>query len=104
MLINEKKILQSVKQRLSTNYISGTDDILIDIIKDTTRIANDIAGLRKDEERLNPYIKSAVIAEYLKRGAEGMLSRSEGGISSSFEDIVDKMQKNIVKGNLRRLK
>lgn len=104
MLINEKKMLQAIKNRLSVNYIEGTDDVIIDLIKDLTSKASDITNLKKDDERLIPYVKDATIEEYNTRGAEGMLSRNEGGISSSFYDIVERMRNNLIKGGLRRFK
>ena len=103
MSLNDKKLLESIKKRLSVNYIEGTDDVILDMIKDLTEEACDISKLKVKKERLNPYIKSAVIKEYIKRGAEGMLSRNEGGISSSFEDIVEKMRNDIISNGLRRL-
>lgn len=36
--------------------------------------------------------KKAVISEYNARGAEGLLSRNEGSISSSFNDIEKKLK------------
>lgn len=104
MLINEKKMLQAIKNRLSVNYIEGTDDVIVDLIKDLTSKASNTTNLKKDDERLIPYVKSAAIAEYNQRGVEGMLSRSEGGISSSFYDIVERMRNDLIKDGLRRFK
>lgn len=104
MLINEKKMLQAIKNRLSVNYIEGTDDVIVDLIKDLTSKASDITNLKKDDERLIPYVKGAVTAEYIQRGVEGMLLRSEGGISSSFYDIVERMRNDLIKNRLRRFK
>lgn len=103
MLINRSDLLESIKKRLSINYQENTDDVIVDIIEDMISEALDISNMRKEDERLIPYIKEAVIAEYLARGAEGFTSRNEGSISSSFYDITERLRKNIVKNGLRRL-
>lgn len=89
-------MLDKIKKRLGANYIEGTDDIIQDIIDDMTSIAVDASNRKKDDEKLSPYIKKAVISEYLQRGGEGLLSRNEGGISSSFNDIEKKLRADLI--------
>ena len=93
-------MLKQIKKNLGANYKENTDDILHDI----TSIACDNSNRKKDDERLFPYIKKAVRSEYLARGAEGLLSRNEGSISSSYKDIVEELRNNIIKSGLRRVK
>lgn len=97
-------MLKEIKKRLGANYIEDTDEVIQDIIDDITPIACDISNRDEHDEKLIPYIKKAVISEYLTRGAEGLLSRTEGSESSTFEDIIDKMRSNIVKNGVRRIK
>lgn len=97
-------MLEKIKANLGANYIDYTDDVLQNIIDEITSIACDISNRNKDDKKLFPYISKAVKAEYLTRGSEGLLSNTEGGISNSFEDIVDKMRSNIIKNGVRRLK
>lgn len=97
-------MLDKIKKNLGANYIEDTDDVLQDIIDDMTSIACDVSNRDKEDEKLSPYIKKAVKAEYLARGSEGLTSRSEGSISSSYEDIIEKLRNDIIKNNLRRLK
>lgn len=97
-------MLEQIKANLGENYIEGTQDVLEDIINDMTSIACDVSNRQKTDEKLFPYIKKAVKSEYLTRGAEGLLSKTEGSQSSSFEDIIDKMRSNIIKNGVRRLK
>ena len=99
MAVNIDKIIAD----LGANY-KNDKDVLEDILEQVTSIASDISNRQKDDEKLFPYIKKAVKAEYLARGAEGLTSRNEGSISSSFEDIVDKLRNNIIKSGLRRIK
>ena len=88
---------------LGANY-NNDKDVLEDILEQVSSIASDISNRNKDDEKLFPYIRKAVKAEYLARGAEGLTSRSEGSMSSSFEDIMDKLRNNIIKSGLRRIK
>lgn len=89
-------MLEEIKNRLGANYIDNTDDIIVDIIKDVTSIATNFSNRESTDEKLIPYIKKAVVSEYLQRGAEGLLSRNEGGISSSFNDIEEKLKKDLL--------
>lgn len=79
-------------------------DVLEDILEQVTSIASDISNRKTDDKKLFPYIKKAVKAEYLARGSEGLTSKNEGSMSSSFEDIIDKLRNNIIKSGLRRIK
>ena len=97
-------MLDKIKDNLGANYIEDTDYVLQDIIDDITSIACDISNRKQNDEKLFPYIKKAVKSEYLARGAEGLLSRSEGSISSSYKDIVEELRNNIIKSHLRRIK
>ena len=94
-------MLEQIKQRLGANYIEKTDNIIRDIIDDMTSIACDASNRKEDDEKLFPYIKKAVIAEYNARGSEGLLSRNEGSISSSFNDIEKKLRIDV--STIRRL-
>lgn len=93
-----------IKKLLGANYMEETDEVLREIVEEITSIACDISNREWNDEKLFPYISKAVRAEYLARGAEGLLSNTEGSISNSFEDIVDKMRSNIIKNGVRRLK
>ena len=95
--------IEKIKSDLGANY-RNDEDVLKDILEEVTSIASDISNRPKNDEKLFPYIKKAVKAEYLARGAEGLTSRNEGSVSSSFEDIMDKLRNNIIKSGLRRIK
>lgn len=97
-------MLEQIIRRLGANYIEDTEDIIQDIIEDMTPIACDASNRNKEDTKMFPYIKKAVISEYNARGTEGLLSRSEGSISSQYEDIIEKMRNNIIKNGLRRIK
>lgn len=91
---------------LGANYKEDKEDqeVLSEILEEVTSIASDISNRQKNDEKLFPYIKKAVKAIYLSRGAEGLTSRGEGSISSSYEDIIEKLRNDIIKSGLRRIK
>ena len=97
-------MLEKIKADLAENFIDGSDDVLKDIIEDITSIASSTSNRKSSDAKLIPYIKRAVKSEYLARGAEGMSSRSEGSISSSYNDIIEKMRNDIIKSGVRRPK
>lgn len=94
-------MLQKIIDRLGANYIEGTEDIIQDIIEDMTSIACNASNRNKEDTKIFPYVKKAVISEYNARGAEGLLSRNEGSISNSFNDIEKKLRIDIA--SIRRL-
>lgn len=89
-------MLDKIKLRLGANYIEGTEEVLKDIIEDFTSIAVDASNRKENDKKLFPYIKKAVISEYNQRGAEGLFSRNEGSVSSSFNDIEKKLRTDLV--------
>lgn len=88
---------------LGANY-KEDEEVLTDILEEVSSIASDISNRQKNDEKLFPYIKKATKAIYLSRGAEGLSSRNEGSISTSFEDIIEKLRNDIIKSGLRRIK
>ncbi len=94
--IEKYEMRDKIKERLGANYCNNTEFIIDDIIEDMTLIACDASSRKENDIKLKPYIKKAVISEYLQRGAEGLLSRNEGGISSSFNDIEKKLRNDLI--------
>lgn len=88
---------------LGANYKEEDKEVLEEILVEVTSIASDISNGQK-KEKLFPYIKRAVKSEYLARGTEGLTSRTEGSMSSSFENIIDTLRNKIIKSGLRRIK
>lgn len=95
--------IDKIKRDLGANY-QPTDDVLLNnLYTEVSSIASNISNLEPTDDRLYPYIKKAVKAEYLARGAEGLKSRGEGSISSSYEDILERLRNDIVQSGLRRV-
>ena len=95
--------IEKIIADLGANY-KEDEEVLKEILEEVSSIASDISNRKADDEKLFPYIKKATKAEYLSRGAEGLASRNEGSISTSFEDIIDKLRNDIIKSGLRRIK
>ena len=95
--------LNNIINDLGTNY-KNDEEVLSEILSEVSSIASNVSNRETTDEKLFPYIKKAVKAVYLNRGAEGVSSLSEGGISSSFEDIIEKLRNDIIKNGLRRMK
>ena len=97
-------MLEKIKKDLGANYNQNDEEVLKEIIEEVSSIASNISNRKADDEKLYPYIKKATKAMYLCRGAEGLQSRGEGSISSSYEDIIEKLRNDIVKNGLRRIR
>lgn len=95
----KRKILDNVTRNLADNYRDDVDT-LREIIDNVSCMALSISN-RKSLSTLEPEIGQCVIAEYLRRGAEGSSSISESGHSISFEDNIEKMRNNIIKNGKR---
>lgn len=96
-------MLDRIKEEFGANF-QDNENVLKNIINRVTFVACDISNREKDDTRLIPYIEEAVKAEYLARGSEGLASKSEGSMSSSFKDIIKEMRTNIISNGVRRIK
>ena len=97
--------IENIKRQLSINF-RDDEEVLKDILDEMYSVALNISHREETEDNkkvLFPYVKEATISEYLRRGNEGMQSRNEGSVSTTYADIVDRMRNDIVKNGLRRL-
>lgn len=99
----KREDIDKIIDDLGANYREEDKKVLEEILEEVNSIAFDISN-NKDKSKLFPYVKRAVKAEYIARGAEGLTSRTEGSTSSQFADIIEKLEKNIIKARLRRIK
>lgn len=99
----ETSNIEKIIADLGANY-RNDKEVLSEILEEVSSIASDISNRQKEDTKLFPYIKKATKAIYLSRGTEGLTSRSEGSISSSYEDIMEKLRNDIIKSGLRRIK
>ena len=100
----ERTDIDKIIDDLGANYQESDEEVLEEILSEVSSIASDISNRKADDIKLFPYIKKAVKSEYLARGAEGIKSKSESGVSDTFEDIIEILRNDIIKNGLRRLK
>lgn len=80
---------------LGDNFQNGDEEVIKDFVEDYQEIASNESNRKKEDPKLVPYIKKAVVSAYNLRGAEGMNSQSEGSISESYQDIEDKLRRDV---------
>ena len=95
-------MLERIIRQLGDNYDKQDNQVLIDLIDDTTYSALSFAN-KTNSDDLENIISRCVIARYLQRGGEGSTSLNEMGKSSSFYDPIERMQKEIIMQNKRRI-
>ena len=89
-------MVDKVKKDLADNYHEESDEVLSALIEHYTGIASDASNRKRTDEKLTPYIFTAVKEAYLRRGDEGSTSSNEGGLSSSYIDIEEKLRKDVL--------
>lgn len=87
-------MVDALKKDLADNYHEENDDVIKELIKYYSIIASNTSNRKKDDELIEPYIYIAVKEAYLRRGDEGTASSNEGGLSSSYIDIEEKLKKD----------
>ena len=98
-------MFENIKKDLADNY-DGNDEVLKTKIDRATTIALSVSNRLNNEENLKvlaPYIEEFVKGQYENRVAEGLSSLSQGGTSSNFRDLQDKMRNDIIKDGNRKL-
>lgn len=95
-------MLERIIRQLGDNYDKRDNQVLIDLIETTTYSALSFAN-KTNSDDLEDIIARCVIAQYLQRGGEGSTSLNEMGKSSAFYDPIERMQKEIILQNKRRI-
>ena len=95
-------MLEKVIRQLGDNYDRQDNQVLIDLIDETTYSALSFANKTKSDD-LEDIITRCVIARYLQRGGEGSTSLNEMGKSTAFYDPIQRMQQEIILQGKRRI-
>lgn len=98
-------MLEDIIKDLAENYDESDETILENMLEAVTTTALNISNRNDTEENRNLLsleISNAVKALYLARGGEGLNSLNDGGKSSSFEDVIEKLRNNIIKNGKRK--
>lgn len=91
----KSELIQKIIAQLGDNY-NDEEDIISDYIDYYLNIASYYSNRDMNDEKLIPFVKTAVVMAYLRRGKEASQSNNEGGMSDRFIDIEDKLKKDIV--------
>ena len=89
------KMFERLKKDISVNFKVGDDSVLSDFIDDYISIASHNSNRKENDNKLYPYVYEAVKEAYLRRGDEGSSSSTEGSLSTSYVDIVEKLKKDV---------
>lgn len=95
-------MLEKIKIDLGTNYHEANDNVLKNLINYYMQIASNTSNRNIYDEKLEPYVYTAVKEAYIRRGDEGSFSSNEGGLSATYVDIEEKLRKDVLcirKGN-----
>lgn len=97
-------MLESIIKDLAENYDKSDKETLENMLEAVTTTALSISNRDDTEDNRNLLsleISNAVKSMYLARGGEGLNSLNDGGKSSSFEDVIEKLRNNIIKNGKR---
>ncbi len=100
-------ILQEIIDDLDVLYKDDDDEVLESLLEDVIRDALFISNrqYKKDSDNqlriLKSNIKKAVKTIYLQRGAEDVMSEGLAGISSTYGNAIEMMEKDILRQNKR---
>lgn len=97
-------MLEEIINELGDNYNSNDRNVLEKILNEVATNALIISNRTNTEDNVNLLkreIKECVKGIYLQRGAEGTKSLNERGISTTFEDNMNKMRNDIIKNGKR---
>lgn len=100
METNKDEIIDNIIKNLSVNY-RDDKDVLEKIYDRMSFIASDNSHRELNDLKLIPYIETATVSAYLRRGKEGTSGYSEGSESETYIDIEEKLRKDVV--SIRRL-
>ena len=103
----KEDIFEETVADLGANFKSTDSEVLSNLLTDVINDALSMANRSESEASitaLKSNIKKAVKAIYLQRGVEDVRSNSVGGLSNTYEDVMDMMLRDIIRQNKRLLR
>lgn len=106
--MTREELLTSIIDDLGANYREDRNGVLESLLDETISDALFISNrngknVPEQLDILAADIRRAVKSIYLLRGSEDAVSRSELGISSSYDDVKDRLRRDIIRGGKRLL-
>ena len=96
-------MLEKIIRQLGDNYDRQDNQVLIDLINQTTYSALSFTNRTNTDDEINNCIARCVIAQYLQRGGEGTTTTNELGKSATFYDPIERMQQELILGGKRKI-
>ena len=96
-------MLEKIIRQLGDNYDRQDNQVLNDLIDQTTYSALSFTNRTSTDDEINNCIARCVIAQYLQRGGEGTTSTNELGKSATFYDPIERMQQELILGGKRKI-
>lgn len=94
--MNNTALFERFQNRFGSTVSAEDKAFVLQALADAENAVCDLTGRETVPERLLDVQVELAIMAYNKRGAEGESSRSEGGISRSFEDLPPLMLKRLL--------
>ena len=89
------KLVEIIILQLGDHYNKADEDVISNFVDYYLEIASNTSNRELSDNKLIPYVNTAVVMAYLRRGKEASSSNSTGGLSDSFLDIEEKLKKDI---------
>lgn len=107
--MTRENLLNSIVADLGANYREDDSNVLgallDEVINDALFISNRLTLSETDLDSqlsiLSSNIRQCVKSIYLQRGAEDVNSQSEAGLSSSYENSIERMKSDIIRSGKR---
>ena len=96
-------MLEKIIRQLGDNYDRQDNQVLNDLIEQTTYSALSFTNRTTTDDEINNCIERCVIARYLQRGGEGTTSTNELGKSANFYNPIERMQQELILGGKRKI-
>lgn len=96
--------IEIIQRDLGANYRDDEEE-LAEIFEQVYSLASSFSNQNriKENRAFDLIVSKAVKAIYLSRGAEGISSKTEGSITTSFNNVIDELKNDIIKLGLRRI-
>lgn len=96
--------IEIIQRDLGANYRNDEEE-LTQIFEQVYSLASSFSNQNriKENKAFDLIVSKAVKAIYLSRGAEGISSKTEGSITTSFNNVIDELKNDIIKLGLRRI-
>ena len=115
--MTENELMQAIIADLGANYAQDDDvlgalidDVIVNALSITNRYGRVLTGGELDYTKLStqlpfivPEVKKAVKTLYLQRGAEDVRSQSLSGISSTYDDAMATLRRDLIMNGKRVL-